>query len=410
MAEWWDQDMPSGSALDRAKACPGSFALPRTRFDDSADSTFGTNVHAFIVASREFGRDTALADLIADNDGERPAHYAFCERIPFDQLPQGGRCEVAFAYDVTTGKARELVVNGPREYADLSADEIPMTLDLVGQLDGVAIYVDWKTGYGTLKPPGESMQLRAGALAVARARGLSSARAAFFRLKDDGSFWAEWVEFDCFDLEDIASELTAIVAEVRAERAKYHEMKTADFLRLRVGDHCKYCESFGRCPEQAGLASQLVMYEGPGELTAQTASEAWKVIERYDAISERIRQSLREFAKLTPFSTGPGKELRAVDVGFTSKPNLTETVRIVAEVIDAAGGQGIGRDIASAMIEQSISLKAIDGAVARAASLLGPSVIKQSALSKRVYEQLEEKRAIVCGTRQQVRVSKARNQ
>lgn len=379
--------LPSASSLERAKACPASFSLPQAHEESTAASTLGTAVHAFLARAREIGRDDALAEISLDAD-----HYRFCELIPWDKLPRGGRAESAFAYDYAADAARMLELTEARRY-ELRENEIAGTADLVGVSDGVAYVADWKTGYRTLTPAAESMQLRFLGLAAARAFGVDAVRVEYFRLRDDGSFWVDSATFDVFDLMDIAQQVNGIV----------HWTKTAQDIpdasrSVTLGAHCDYCPAFASCPGQTSLARAMVQYTAPGPLTIEDAAKAWETLSRYDEIADRVRKSLREFAKITPFPAGPGKEVRQVERSYSAPldPTITRDVLV----------KRFGAELAEEAFEQKVSQSSVEGVVRKGAARLG---LKLSDVKREVFGELEKRRALVHGTRPEVRVSKAKS-
>ena len=77
------------------------------------------------------------------------AWRAICAEIPD---PGQGLAEVAFAYDVETGKARELGRDVERQYGKLAPTEIPGSLDLLYMVGDVLHIDDYKTGRSEVPP------------------------------------------------------------------------------------------------------------------------------------------------------------------------------------------------------------------------------------------------------------------
>lgn len=240
---------PTFSSLERAYRCPGSLALPLVN-TTSPYAERGTAIHEYLEAIQG---GTEPADAL-----ERvPSEWRdICAAIDLDRLPKGLAAEVAFAYDVATGKGRELGRRVGRKYVGLGPTEIAGTLDVVGVSEDAVYVLDYKAGWSELPPPAENFQLRAGGLAAARAYGKSRAFLDLARVKESGAIWKpDQAELDEFDLDVFAAELRPLFDRIKAARARAAELGEPD---VALGAWCKYCPSWGACPAQKALVVRAV--------------------------------------------------------------------------------------------------------------------------------------------------------
>lgn len=381
--------IPTASGLDRAAACPASCVLPQAKEPPTDASDFGVKVHAFLALARESSFDAALAMQAI----EEP-HYNFCSQIPWDQLPQGGRAEVAFAFNFVTGEGRELgVLKSARDYKIDQTCEIAGTADLVGLVgDSVHIY-DWKTGYRALTPAKQAWQLKLLALAASRAYNVSSADVAFLRLGDEGKLFPDRASFDAFDLMRIEQDLVELMARLEETAAR---ADAGEQLDVAMGDHCHYCSAKPHCPGQTSAALAIAGFKQPAELTPEIAGQAYILIKQYTDILERAERQIREFAKAHPVPLPGGKELRLVDWPVT-KVDYTLAHLVLTEKF--------GAERASDAVKTTISKSAIEDVCSRVASLTGAKV---GALTKEVIAELDQRRGISRYTQAQVRECKAK--
>ena len=304
---------PSGSSMERADRCPPSHWLPVDRVESTAAER-GNGVHDFIVAffaawalDKAAGKGTARTQALAPIPKKAP-HRALCEALPVDDLPEGGRLEVAVAYDPRADTARIIGYNIGRAYREHGAlpHEVCATADCVGVLDGVLRIYDWKSGW----LPVGSWQLRFLALALCRALGMDRARVANWYLREDGRIFEDndsVAEYDALELDDIADEVKRVLARIESSRA-------ADGISaLAGGGWCRYCECKASCRLQVGLVKHTVGMRLEEPLTTEKAAEAWLVLDQVDDAIALMRKGLKEFARTNPFPVGDGKQLEAVD-------------------------------------------------------------------------------------------------
>ena len=243
--------MPTGSGLLRASMCAPSQVYPQVNSSNEC-ALWGTIGHRFAQLIPTMGEEKALA---ASPEWARDR----LQQIQLDGLPLDPkvyRQEVAYAYNVATGKSRYLGAGLDRKYGTLDPDEIACTLDVVGDLGGERCSVeDYKfEGYESYAPsPDVNPQLNFGALCLERlAGGGGSYELALIHIKPDGSHWREATrrDVDCFDLDAFASRLKEMVERVRSAEAQYIAGKT---LSVSRGHWCRFCPALVHCPAVLSL-------------------------------------------------------------------------------------------------------------------------------------------------------------
>jgi hypothetical protein len=378
--------LPTISGLERATACEGSNVYAQVAEPPGSDAVLGNDKHAFVYRAREAGRDEALAEIPLDAE-----HRAFCEALPLDKLPQGGRLEVAFAYNPETGAARVLGQNIGRAYAQHGLHEgveIAGTADLEGVAGDVVHIIDWKTGHKHLGDPKAAWQLRALALAACRARGLDRARIAFWYLREDGTFHEDAAELNAFDLEDTADRLLEFVRSIRAATERW---AAGVGPRASLGPWCDRCTSIPHCSAQVTLARSIARFEEPGPLTVDAAARAWAILDAYDLVAERARRALRDFAKLQPIPVAGGKEIRAV---------AWTTTKLDTTIAHAVIKDRFGENVAETAVKREVTISSVEDAISGIARAQG---LKLAPLKRELLEEIEQRRGLSRLTTQQVR-------
>jgi len=347
--------LPTASQLDRVLNCPASHVLPQVRQQSEA-ADFGTGVHRFLQQAHELGRDEALAEI----PGDAP-HRALCEQLPLDELPAGGRREVSFAWNISTGVAR--IIGSERDYSSASADEYCGTADAIGSAGGVGVVIDWKSGryVGT---PAKSGQLRFLSLCLAHVLDLDEVRASFVYLRDDGTFYRDEVMFDGFDLAAFAMQLRALPARIAEQQAKIDADRQPD---VSNGPWCRFCPAAPACPAKTALARSFggVLVTVRDRISALSPDEAGRVYARaleYQTLVEQVIAGLKDVARVTPLELPDGRVLRETTVKIPTKVDAAVAEMVLSEIY--------GHDVASAAVtvEKSTSLAAIETALRRRAA------------------------------------------
>jgi hypothetical protein len=374
--------MPTASSLDRADHCPPSHWLPLAGAE-SVYAILGKGVHEFIVRWRdELGRDRDAA--LAEIDEDAP-HREFCEAIPLDALPEGGKLEVAFAYDPETDTARIIGYNIGRAYREHGAlpHEVCGTADLVGTADGVLIVIDWKSGFGIVP----KWQLRFLALAGCRALGLSRAKVCNWFLRANGTIIEDEdsvEEFDAFDLDQIAEDLRGVLARLKAAHAAASERPS-----VRGGAWCEYCDCKPHCDLQTGLAKRGLGMKLVEPMTEQRATEAWLLFDMLEGIAAAGKVGLREFAKQYPFPDGRGNVIQQVERSST---------KLIAEKALPALREAFSPELAEAACERDITQASLERAL-RAKNIGKPL----APLKRRAMKAIEQCGGVVKERRKEVR-------
>lgn len=204
----------TASALWRAEPCPASVVLPAIR-REYKDAEAGRRAHAALEASP----------------------------------PPGSFAEVAFAYNVLSGEAREIGRSIGREYGELAVGEIPGTLDLLTVQPDHVLVDDWKSGVGYLVPPlPGNPQLQHNCLCAATVYDKPKAIAQIVYLKTGE---VKDAAYDCFDLAAIGVRLRTIWENARYARELLEVQGVSELMALnmvREGPHCWRCEARAACP------------------------------------------------------------------------------------------------------------------------------------------------------------------
>lgn len=300
--------LPSASALQRAFACPESFALPQVEEVASVYAESGTTIHEML---RRIGKGESKEDILRDIPEDDPGRQA-CEDIDTDKVPRSGHHELALAWDPETGIGRMLGENIGRQYEKLGVDrsrELCGSVDYGGVLaDRRVLVLDYKSGW-QLIPARESWQLKFLSVAQADAAGADEAIAGHLVLRGTSVRW-DVVEWDALALAGFRAELRQLVSDLQAMKS----IEDLEHANVVEGVHCKYCPAHQRCPAKVGLVRHLVQLTmGPARVDAMTVSEmaqAWRKLDAYDAVAKRLRAEIEKQAELAPLDLEDGYELR----------------------------------------------------------------------------------------------------
>jgi hypothetical protein len=301
----------TASRLQRAASCGASVVLPQVQ-EESEPARRGTAIHAFLACAREVGRDAALEEV--------PNEYrADCEVIDLDGLLGENldeiAAEVAFAFDVETGEARELGRNIGRAYR-VGPTEIAGTADVVAFGPFELFVADFKTGHAAVAPPRSNWQLKLLALSASRTYGVHRVRVAIIRVREDGTPEYESAVFTSFDLDLAAAELRDLVRSITELNEAVLKGRVPD---VNMGPHCRWCPAAPACPAFKGLVQRLagepdaVAEQISAELKPETAAKAWARLKQVEEVVRRVREGLYAFARQTPILLGDGRLLGEVE-------------------------------------------------------------------------------------------------
>lgn len=298
----------TASGLWRAKLCIGSAVLPRTSSTNQWTRR-GTIIHAFLqnvnrLGGAESGREPALA-LIEDEALRKACALLNLDRLPVN--PEAYAAEVALAYDVVTGRARELHRKGDRDYSMCTRTEVPGTLDVtavIGKRER-AYVADYKPGFQYVTEPELNMQFKSCALLAARTWGCPEAEVEMIRFREDGEPYTIGGQFDGFALSEIAEEVRELHAD--ATRAAAADVDPP----IRIGSQCEGCDSISVCP-----STQLVRHRTSAdgeivglaeELTPELALEAYEWLDGAEAKMKAAWKVLANYAKFHPLRLRDGR-------------------------------------------------------------------------------------------------------
>jgi hypothetical protein len=366
----------SGSKIHRVWKCPASAALPQVERDDepSPARDRGTKIHAFLERVARVGRDQALAEC------SDPELYPLLAAIDTDALPVHLACEVAFAYNWRTQVARELGRGIGRNYeltaAPPTADEIPCTLDLVGQSDlgdsALRGYVgDYKTGHGRLPAPDRNGQLLLGALCARSAYDCEECVLELIHIHRDGDHHRVRRTVDSWELGAFAAELASAMESIPYWRAEHEAGRPVGTFE---GAHCDHCQAFNSCPAKTALiraiprelmaigvapeldkSGKLVMQSGV--ITAANAAEIWVFLERLEDVVDRAKQEICGIAAVAGDIPLPDGRV----IGRIQTERRVLDGRIGAEVIE----ERYGRQTRDEVVELKLSITAVQKAVTK---------------------------------------------
>lgn len=249
--------------------------------------------------------------------------------------------EPKFALDIERQKARRLQATGDRDYTEAQADEIPMTIDLIGMRAGVVpFFRDWKTGWTA-----DGYWPQIGVNALAFAYWLQEAHPAVwaeFQAVEGGILHATWEGVDdsrvrLFDRYDLA----AIADDLRGDLAAIPSAAPSP------GPHCLdlHCPAFRTCPatresvaavERLIPADKLVRQPGrtlsPRIESADDAAWAKQQLRVFYAYAEEVETAVSEFVGESEHSLTEGGVIKRT---FRNVPRLS-----VPELIALARARG----------------------------------------------------------------------
>lgn len=304
----------TGSAIERVDACPTSLALPHASFETD-DAERGTAIHAFLedLSSKDY--DAALAAL----PEEWRDVVAAVDLEGLDELlAVPGSAEVALAYDVATGTARELGRGVGRRYDDVRPTEIPCALDRVfvkPDREGRrrrGVVLDWKTGWATRsRRAGDDWQLRFGALAAARAFDLQEVDVLLVHV-GSGRPWIQRATLSPWGINLAAADVADVYRRARAVLADVEAGKIPG--EYRMGSWCTYCPAKRFCPAQLSLLRGLVSGDELDDLTRfrpipiDLAADGWRRLQQAKKLIQLVEGTILGIARDTPLYLGPGPE------------------------------------------------------------------------------------------------------
>jgi len=380
----------SMSSLGRASICAASAVLPRIE-TQNPDSEAGIAGHRFLELVPRIGAEEALTRVAEE-------YREMCAALQLDKLPlgPGHRQEVAFYYDVLTGKAVEIGESIDRAYPALQDWQIPGTADVVRVDPGVSVYVgDWKFGFGHdlhTAPIEENLQLRSLALAAARAYGVQRARIEIWYLPEHRP---ATFDLDAFALAAHAAQLRELYERViKVDRAHRAGMT----LNVRAGLHCGYCPALQHCPSTQALAAQLVATPDTIErdtkalLTKDNAPLAYERWRQMKAVTDAVGNALCAWARESPITTKRGTVYGPVSV---TREHVDGNVafHVIQQLHgDVVAGKAVEIATSKAAIERAVKPVVEKGGGAAAIRRVLQAIEAEGGITAATTEQMKEHR------------------
>lgn len=290
--------LPTGSAVERAMACPASCVLSRAGHTGEA-AAYGSEQHK----------------EIEDGDTSRPVVRRVLEGAT------DIRHEVSYALDVERRSVREIGVSLGRDYGPLSDTEIALTIDVECRKSGVVWVGDWKSR-SRVAVVASNWQIRCAVIAVMTRHDVDTV-VGFLGYLDDSELEPE--TFDAFHVATWWSELRSMLERIR--RAA-DTVASGAAVEVNSGTWCQYCPSLPYCPAHTRLALSMLgeldaVDAAIGALTAEQCGRAWELLKRYDVIADRVRETIRERARREVVPLSSGRRLALVEckgrLGFDQK-------------------------------------------------------------------------------------------
>jgi hypothetical protein len=303
----------SGSAFERLALCPTSAALPRSSHE-SIYSERGNAIHSFLEAVTTIGRDEALK--LVD-----PEWRDTCERLNLEGLDEHLNliAEVALAYNVVTDTARELGRGAGRAYTDVTIDELPATLDIVGIREMPngkrrGFNVDWKTGWTTRKKISTVQQLDVGALLIARAYGCDIVEVQLIHVYEDATPWIQRRVIEGWEIDMFAASVADVYRDARVQRERFGAKIPAK--EFSTGAWCDGCNSREFCPAQVSLVRGALQspdeYDGPlrdpyalEQMSDEQIAKLLDDVERAQSVLSLMKKRIYGLASARTIRLGP---------------------------------------------------------------------------------------------------------
>lgn len=389
------------SALPRAFACRLSTVLPRVD-QSSDDAAAGTARHRFFQRVTELlgsGNNLALeaARELALAEAPEEARAAL-EAIPLETLGlENVAAEVAVAFDLATGEARELGRGIERRYEGVADTEIVGTIDRLGFIGTDGLHVGDYKGRSHSTLPTEDPQILAGALAASRIYGRTWAELEVVRIVDAEPYHAT-AKVDILDLDTFETRLHGLAQRVAQDHAAF---VAGDIPEAQDGAHCRYCPSLRYCPAKMALARAVlggdseeihgVVKVGAAYLDEMSAPRLRQLVADGEKVLEVVKDALREFARATPFPINDG-----TGRWYGVPPDAKER-----EIVDGPGASKVlaelfGPEAAKAGTKVEVTLTGVEAAV-KAHLAANPEKAKRGAIKegKEAAEQLLIQRGLL---------------
>ncbi|MDO9020522.1 MAG: PD-(D/E)XK nuclease family protein [Deltaproteobacteria bacterium] len=360
----------TASRLELVERCPAAPALPAVWTESTDDQVAGTERHRFLQRAGEVGREAAVAEVPADAPWR-----AQVLGIDTDEIPAGGRYEIAYAYDVAADTAREQGQWVERAY-DAGATEVSGTLDLVlppGEGRPRWTVIDFK-GFDEVAPAVRNLQLGFGAVALARVYDLDEVDVAIGYIGHGGDIRWDRATLGAFAIEAHALRIRSLFAAVDRARATLAAGGLPDFS---TGTHCRYCAALPFCPAQtAAVRAFLADPPTPDRLALlsdEDAGRVWPLLLAVEEMTKRAKASVRARAELSGLPLPGGERLVPVLVPRRKIIDLDGMLAILREQFGAQ---------ADAIVERSLSFESVGELVRQVAPGRGQKKVLDALTAK----------------------------
>lgn len=277
----------TGSALERVVQCPASAVLPQAP-STGEDAIKGTSNHEAV----EQALATGDIDLVPVSAQKMVASLVEGRAVSL--------IEPAFAIDIVEETVRLIGQRIGRNYGVLGPNEIALSSDVILDIEGEPVVVDWKSR-SRVTPAARNMQLKAecfAALALSRKQKVTGVIAYL----DDGE--TDEMTFDVFDAQRFMSDMRAMVAKIQKAREQ-------SVPAVSAGPWCSYCPAMPSCPAHAKSALVLLgemeaIEQRIQEMTIEQVGQAYEKLKLIDKFKDRVDKAvrLRIEAERVPLSNG----------------------------------------------------------------------------------------------------------
>lgn len=339
----------TASALPRVLRCVPSAVLPQDEMPDNEWSSRGDDLHGQL------------------------------ERGELDiDLPDGTRHEIAFAFDISTGRGRELDIEG-RNYAaaNLGMFEIPGRADVWGP----GLVADAKSGFRDVDPPARNAQVLIAACANADIHEVGEVECGIIDIRNPDEPRARWAHVDFFELETFRARLQNVIEEAAALRQG--DIELSDVI---TGEHCRYCPAASHCPAKKALVqragdgslAQEVEVAWAGSLTPASAPSAYRQWRALKMIEKRMSDILHAYAS-------DGHTIELGDGKVFGKRTTQGNEKLDGKAVFDALQEHYGLDVALKAVEFASSKRAIRDAL-RPIAARGEMTKRMDAILKAVRD------------------------
>lgn len=262
-------------------------------------------------------------------------------------------CEVAFAFDATTWKARRLPSKGERDYSARAPTEVAGTVDLclVDPVNRRGIVIDLKTGRGSHALADHREQLEHGALCLAQVHHLDEVVIAVAHVHAHGVL-VDPQTVDDLDLGAVGLRLSEKLGGLPHEKPKPSPRD------------CRYCPGKGSCPVTLAAVEAAAADGGidlPAVLAGPVADQdharkLLDVLPRIEAWVGVQRKHLEVFAKAEPVVLDERRRWGAVEKPGRDRIDLTVegSLAILSDALGSFGEKAVDMTTTKAALERAV--------------------------------------------------------